>query len=102
MNRLLAAAWIVFALDLVVLALMAWQVVAGDFGDGGDVERSYALTVTVGMAVWLAAVNLLLVVGWWRDSRGALWVAVVGGAMPLLWAWTAVASAITDWVQAPQ
>ena len=102
MNKLLAAAWIIFALDLVVLALMGWQVAAGDFSGGGDVERSSALTVTIGMAVWLAVVNLVLVVSWWRDSRGALWVALVGGALPLLWAWTAVVSAITDWVQAPQ
>ena len=102
MTKLFAAAWAIFALDLVVLALMAWQVAAGDFGDGGEAERSYALTVTIGMAVWLAVVNLVLVVSWWRDSRAALWVAVVGGALPLLWAWTAVVSAITDWAQAPQ
>jgi hypothetical protein len=101
-NKLLAAAWIIFALDLVVLALMAWQVAAGDFGDSGDVEHSYALTVTIGMAVWLVVVNLVLVVSWWRDSRGVLWVALVGAALPLLWAWTAVVSAITDWAQAPQ
>ncbi len=98
----MAAAWIIFALDFVVLALMAWQVAAGDFGDGGDVERSDALTVTVGMAVWLAVVNLVLVVSWWRDSRGVLWAALVGGALPLLWAWAAVVSAIADWAQAPQ
>jgi len=101
-NKLLATAWVIFALDLVVLALMAWQVAAGDFGEGGEAERSYALTVTIGMAVWLAAVNLVLVVGWWRDSGAALWVALVGGSLPLLWAWTAVVSAITDWAQAPQ
>ena len=102
MTKLFAAAWILFALDLVVLALMAWQVAAGDFGEGGEAERSYALAVTIGMAVWLAAVNLVLVVSWWRDSRGGLWVALVGGALPMLWAWTAVVSAITDWAQAPQ
>lgn len=100
MNKLLVSAWSIFALDLLVLALMGWQVAAGEF-PGGEAERADAVTVTIGMAVWLAVVNAVLVAGWWRDSRGALWVALVGAALPLLWAWTAVVSAITDWAQAP-
>lgn len=102
MNRLLVAAWIVFALDLVVLVLMVWQVAAGDFGDGGEADRAYAMTVTIGMAVWLGFVNLVLVVSWWRDSRTGLWVALVCAGLPLLWAWTAAVSAISEWASAPQ
>ena len=102
MNKLLIAAWAVFALDLVVLGLMAWQVAFGDFGDGGEADRSYALIVTLGMAVWLAFVNLVLIVSWWRDSRAGLWTAVVCGGLPVLWAWTAAVSAISEWTAAPQ
>ena len=102
MNKLLASAWVIFALDLIVLAMMAWQVAFGDFGEGGEAERAGATTVTIGMAVWLAVVNLVLVLSWWRDSRAGTWVALIGAALPLLWAWTAAVSAITDWVSAPQ
>lgn len=96
MKKLLIGAWVVFALDLVVLGLMVREVLIGDFSGDAEVERAYAVTVTIGMAVWLCAINAILVVSWVRESRTGLWVAIVCGAMPLMWAWTAAVQAISD------
>ena len=47
-------------------------------------------------------VNAVLLAGWWRDSRTVLWIALIGGGLPLLWAWTLAIQAITDAATAPQ
>jgi hypothetical protein len=92
MNKLLATAWILFALDLVVLLLMASEVLVGNVPEA---ERGYAVAVTWGLTVWLCLVNAILIVGWWKESRAALWVAVVTAALPLLRAWTTLVSALS-------
>ena len=102
MKKLLIGAWTVFVLDLVVLGLMVREVLVSDFGGGdGEAERGFATTVTIGMAVWLCAINVILVVGWLRESRTGLWTAVICGSLPLLWFWTAAVQAITDVASAP-
>jgi hypothetical protein len=53
-------------------------------------------------ALWVSAVNIALVIAWWRDSRTGLWVALIGGALPLLWAWTMAVQAVTDAGTGPQ
>lgn len=103
MKRLLVGAWIVFGLDLVLFGLMVRQSI-GAFaaGEVDDEARVLATTVTAVAAVWLCLVNLVLVVGWWRDSRAWLWAAVAGGALPLLWVWAAMAEVFTEWVVGPR
>jgi hypothetical protein len=91
-NKLLATAWILFALDLVVLLLMASEVLVGNVPEA---ERDYAVAVTWGLTIWLCLVNAILIVGWWKESRAALWVAVVTAGLPLLRAWTTFVSAIS-------
>ena len=91
MNKLLAAAWILFALDLALLVLMASEMLVGNVP---ETERDYAAAVTWVLTVWLCLVNAVLLVGWWKDSRAVLWVAVVGAALPLLRAWMMLVSAI--------
>ena len=92
MNKLLATAWILFALDLVVLALMASELMVGNVSEA---ERDYAVAVTVGLTVWLCLVNAILILGWWKENRTALWVAVGTAALPLLRAWTTLVTAIS-------
>ena len=99
MNKLLAGAWIVFALDLVILLVMVRELFTAEFG---EVDRDFAVSVTWTFAVWLCVVNAILVFGWLRGSRGGLWTAVVCGGLPLLWAWMMVVQAITDSASAPQ
>ena len=103
MKKLLAGAWIVFALDLVIFALAVGQLWRGGFGSG-DSEETLALanTLTVVAAIWLCLVNLILVVSWWRDSRAGVWIALVCGALPLLWVWAATAEVITAWALGPR
>ena len=67
-----------------------------------DDDRDYAVSVTWTFGLWVCAVNAVLLVGWWRDSRATLWVALIGGGLPLLWAWTLAIQAITDAATAPQ
>lgn len=98
MKKLLAGAWTVFALDLVLLGLMVRQVWGVDPGPGGsDEARALLTTLTAAAAVWLCVVNLVLVVGWWRDSRAWAWIALVCGALPLLWVWAVMAEVLTEW-----
>ena len=92
MKKLLAAAWILFVLDLVVLLLMTREVVAGSLPEG---ERDYAVALTWGIAIWLCLVNAILIAGWWKESRVLLWVAVATAALPLLRAWTAAVTAFS-------
>ena len=99
MKQLLAAAWAVFALDLVVLGLMVKDLFLAAFGDTGP-ELATVLTAVTG--AWIAVVGLILVASWWRSSRGGLWVSLVCGALPLLWAWSKAVQAITEWASTPR
>ena len=91
MKKLLIAGWIVFALDLAILLLMVRALATAEFSDD---DRDYAVSVTWTFGLWVCAVNAALLVGWWRDSRTVLWIALVGGGLPLLWAWTLAIEAI--------
>ena len=88
MKKLWVWAGIVVALDLVVLALMV-----------GDL---LATGLTEAMAAWLGFVGVVLVASWWRSSRLGLWLALVCGALPLLWAWSVIVQNITEWAATRQ
>ena len=93
MKKLLIGAWIVIALDLAILLLMIRELATAELGDA---DREFAVSVIWKFAIWLGVVSIALVVAWWRDSRAGLWIALVGGALPLLWAWTMVVQVVTD------
>ena len=99
MNKLLVGAWTVFALDLAILLLMVRELVTAELSDA---DRDFATSVTWTFAFWLAIANATLVFGWWRGSRAALWTALIGGGLPLLWAWTMAVQAVVDSAGAPQ
>jgi hypothetical protein len=94
-TNLRVAAGLVFALDLAVLALM----VAAEFGDPGGAPAT-GLTGVVG--AWLAFAGIILALSWWRESRLGLWVALVCGALPLLWVWSVIVQNITEWAATRQ
>jgi hypothetical protein len=98
-KKLLISCWIVFALDLAILLLMVRALATAEFSDD---DRDYAVSVTWTVGLWVGAVNVALLAGWWRDSRAILWVALIGGGLPLLWAWTMAVQAITDAASGPQ
>lgn len=98
MKKLLIGAWIVVALDLAILLLMIRALATAEFGDA---DREFAVSVTWKFAIWFGAVIILLVVAWWRQSRTGLWIALIAGALPLLWAWTMLVQAIGDAASAP-
>ena len=99
MKKLLIGAWIVVALDLAILLAMLRALATAEFSDA---DREFAVSVTWTVALWVGAVNLTLVIAWWRGSRAGLWVALVGGALPLFWAWTMAVQAVTDAGTGPQ
>ena len=88
-----------FALDLAILLLMIRALATAEFSDD---DRDFAVSLTWTFALWVGAVNAALLAGWWRDSRATLWIALIGGGLPLLWAWTLAIQAITDAATAPQ
>lgn len=97
--KLLAGAWIVVVLDFAILLLMIRELATAELSDA---DREFAVSVIWKFAIWLAAVNVTLLVAWWRGSRTGLWIALIGGGLPLLWAWTMVVQAITDPGTGPQ
>jgi hypothetical protein len=99
MNKLLAGAWIVFVLDLAILLLMARELLTAEFSEP---DREFAMSVIWRFALWVCAVNLALILGWWRSSNVWLWIALIGGALPLSWAWTMAVQAITDAAGGPR
>jgi hypothetical protein len=99
MKKLLIAAWVVFALDLALLLLMVRELTSAELAEA---DREHAVSVVWTFGLWLVAVNGALIVGWWRDSRAILWVALVGGGLPLLWAWTLAVEALTEAAQSPR
>jgi hypothetical protein len=96
-TKLHAAAGTVWALDVVVLALMVRDLLGLDLGPAG---RVLATGVTLSTAAWTAVAGLVLALSWWRNSRVGLWVSLVGGALPLLWGWSMTVQAISEWTAA--
>jgi hypothetical protein len=86
---LLVAAWTVFGLDLIVLALMGHDLA---FARAGPTGQTLMLAFTIVMAAIAAVVGIVLAIGTWRRSRVGLWIGLVFGALPLLW----VAGALTQ------
>ena len=76
------AAWTVFALDLVILAQMAY---AGVSGDGDQSERAALRGVAVMLASGLAGIAIVLIVSSWKRNIIGLWVSLICAAIPLLW-----------------
>ena len=103
MNRLQATAWTLFALDFVVLAMIVREVLVGEVGCGErcDAEQALATTASLVAAAWLLMIGLILIVSGRRASRAGLWIALVGAALPLLWAWSMAVQALTEWFQTP-
>jgi hypothetical protein len=97
-KNLLITAWIVFALDLALLLLMVRELGTAEFSEA---DREFAVSVIWKFGLWICAVNLTLVIAWWRENRTGLWIALIGGGLPLLWAWTMAVQAITDAARGP-
>ena len=83
MNWLRTAAWTVFALDLVILAQMAYAVASGS--GGGPTGQALLRGFTLMLASGLLGIGLVLVVSSWKRSRVGLWVSLICAALPLLW-----------------
>ena len=83
MNWLRTAAWAVFALDLVILAQMAYAVASGS--GGGPTGQALLRGFTLMLASGLAGIAVVLVVSSWKRSPVGLWVALICAAIPLLW-----------------
>jgi hypothetical protein len=83
LSWLRGAAWTVFALDLVILAQMAYAVASGSGGDptGQAVLRGFTLMLASG----LAGIAIVLIVSSWKRNVMGLWVSLVCAAIPLLW-----------------
>ena len=83
MNWLRAAAWTVFALDLVILAQTGYAALTG--GGGGPTGQTLLRAFTMMLAAWLLGVGIALIVSSWRRSALGLWISLVFAAAPLLW-----------------
>ncbi len=83
MNWLLAAAWTVFALDLVILAQTGYAALTG--GGGGPTGQTLLRAFTMMLAAWLLGVGIALIVSSWRRSALGLWISLIFAALPLLW-----------------
>ena len=88
-----------FALDLVVLAVMVRNLLVGEFGDA---DRGLAMGLTQRMGALVVFGGIVLIASWWRESRFGLWVALVCGALPLLWVWSVIVQDITEWAATRQ
>jgi len=82
-NWLLAAAWTVFALDLVILAQTGYAALTG--GGGGPTGQTLLRAFTMMLAAWLLGVGIALIVSSWRRSALGLWISLIFAALPLLW-----------------
>jgi hypothetical protein len=82
-NWLRAAAWTVFALDLVILAQTGYAALTG--GGGGPTGQTLLRAFTVMLAAWLLGVGIALIVSSWRRSALGLWISLIFAALPLLW-----------------
>ena len=86
MRLLRAAAWTVFLLDLVVLGQLGyWLLTQTD-----PLGRNILSGVTLMLGSGLAGIFVVLVASASLSSRAGYWVALVCGAVPLLWALVAI------------
>jgi hypothetical protein len=83
LNWLRAAAWSVFALDLVILAQTGYAALTG--AGGGPTGQTLLRAFTMMLASWLLGVMVVLIVSSWRRSTLGLWVALIFAGLPLLW-----------------
>ena len=83
MNWLRTAAWTVFALDLVILAQMAYAVASGS--GGGPTGQALLRGFTLMLASGLAGIAVVLIFSSWKRNIIGLWVSLICAAIPLLW-----------------
>ena len=83
LNWLRTAAWAVFALDLVILAQMAYAVASGS--GGGPTGQALLRGFTFMLASGLAGIAVVLVASSWKRNVIGLWVSLICAAVPLLW-----------------
>ena len=83
MNWLRTAAWTVFALDLVILAQMAYAVASGS--GGGPTGQALLRGFTLMLASGLAGIAVVLIFSSWKRNVIGLWVSLICAAIPLLW-----------------
>jgi len=83
LNWLRTAAWTVFALDLVILAQMAYAVASGS--GGGPTGQALLRGFTLMLASGLAGIAVVLIFSSWKRNIIGLWVSLICAAIPLLW-----------------
>jgi len=83
LNWLRTAAWTVFALDLVILAQMAYAVASGS--GGGPTGQALLRGFTLRLASGLAGIAVVLIFSSWKRNIIGLWVSLICAAIPLLW-----------------
>ena len=83
LSWLRGTAWTVFALDLVILAQMAYAAASGS--SGGPTGQALLRGFTLMLASGLAGIAVVLVVSSWKRNVIGLWVSLVCAAIPLLW-----------------
>jgi hypothetical protein len=83
LNWLRTAAWAVFALDLVILAQIAYAVASGS--GGGPTGQALLRGFTLMLASGLAGIAVVLIVSSWKRNVIGLWVSLICAAIPLLW-----------------
>ena len=82
LSWLRGAAWTAFALDLVILAQMAYAALSGDADPGA---RVVLRGLTVMLASGLAGIAMVLIFSSWKRNIIGLWIALVCAAIPLFW-----------------
>ena len=82
MRLLRVAAWVVFCLDLVVLAQLGYAVFAKG---GGPTAQALVQGFAIMLGAWLGGVGVLLAVSSWLRSRIGLGLGLACAALPLSW-----------------
>ena len=83
LSWLRGAAWTVFALDLVILAQMAYAVASGSAG--GPTGQALLRGFTTMLGSGLFGIALVLILSSWKRNAVGLWVSLICAAIPLLW-----------------
>jgi ABC-type transport system involved in multi-copper enzyme maturation permease subunit len=83
LSWLRGAAWTVFALDLVILAQMAYALGTGAEGDPN--AQAVLRGFTVMLASAMAGIAVVLIFSSWKRNIIGLWVSLICAAIPLLW-----------------
>jgi hypothetical protein len=81
------SAWAVFLLDLVLLLQLLYNLLI--LRDDPEAQVAVRGLVTL-LGPMLAGISVLLIVSTWLRSREGLWIAIVLGSVPLLFAINAV------------